>query len=149
MRQFLVVSLAVGWIVCVLGCGSKGGSIPTIPVEGKVTVDGKAPAGPFLLLFTSQSADIPTINGIVKADGTFTMTTNKPDDGAPEGTYTVTTAPDALNPATTPNVKPITVKIAKPESGSVLPLEINLESAGPAGMMLSPLPKPGMEKIRQ
>ncbi|MHB0960594.1 MAG: hypothetical protein ACYC0X_32330 [Pirellulaceae bacterium] len=146
MRQFLVVSLAVGWMLCVLGCGSKGGTIPTIPVEGKVTVDGKAPAGPFRLVFMSEAADIPTINGNVKADGTFTLTTNKPDDGAPEGTYTVTAGPDSLSPATTPNVKPTTVKIAKPESGSVLTLELNLESAGPGGMMLSPLPKPGMEQ---
>ena len=146
MRQFLVVALAVGWMSCVVGCSSKEGAIPTIPVDGKVTVDGKDPAGPFMLVLTPETAGVPTINGMVKADGSFKLTTNKPGDGAPEGSYKVSAGPDPLYPATTPNVKPSTIQIAKPASGGVLTLEVKLESAGPmGGMMMSPLPKPGME----
>jgi hypothetical protein len=149
VRQFLVVGVAVLGMLCVVGCGAKKGAIPTIPVDGKVTVDGKTPLGPFLLIFTPETPGGVTINGYVKADGSFKLTTNKPDDGAAPGSYKVVTGPDPLYPATTPNVKPITVQIAAPTSGSVLKLEINLESAGPAGgMMSSPLPKPGMEGQR-
>ena len=100
------------WVV-----GQKEDRLATIPVDGKVTVDGKTPTGPFMLILTPDAAGVPTINGYVKADGTFKLTTNKPEDGAPEGSYKVTAGPDPLYPMTTPNVKPITVQIAKPASG--------------------------------
>lgn len=143
MRKLLVALVALGWVVCIGGCTGQKGGIPTIPVEGKVTVDGKAPSGPFRLMLRSSDESIPTINGNVQKDGTFKLTTNQPDDGAPEGTYEVTVGPDALYPASTPNVKPTTLTISKPSSGKVLTIEVNLESAGaPGAMLTSPLPPP-------
>jgi hypothetical protein len=143
VRKLFVALVAMGWMVCLTGCGAKSGAIPTIPVEGKVTIDGKAPAGPFRIELQSDDAKIPVINGYVKADGSFKLTTNQPEDGAPEGNFKVTVGPDPLYPATTPNVKPTTLTIAKPTSGKVATVELNLESAGPAGgMIMSPLPPP-------
>lgn len=76
------------------GCGGGGGDrLSTVPAGGTVYVDDQ-PAGAGTLTLTpvaSGEGDTrPVIGGEVQADGTFTLTTYDPGDGAPAGDYSAT-----------------------------------------------------------
>jgi len=127
-----LVGLAIG-----CGGGAGEGRVPTIPVKGKLFVDGK-PLGPVLMNLSCNPPNekIPVINAYVKADGTFVLKTYEDGDGAPEGKYDVRLTMDPMSPGNVPQIKPATVEIKKPASGT-LDLEVKLEGTG---QMVSPLP---------
>jgi len=142
---FIVV---VGF-VALAGCGggsSEGPRLPTIPVKGKLTIDGK-PAGNLMLTFSPVAADQSedkavnkTVSALVKQDGTFVLQTYKENDGAPVGSYKVTVtgnvplSPDMTSMPTQPPIcKPYTVDIQKPADGKPLEIEVKLEASGEAG----------------
>ena len=79
-------------LVFVLGCGS--GQKPAIPVKGQVFYKDSQPAAGALVVFHPIPADSsPTAvkpSGEVREDGSFSLTTYKPGDGAPAGEYAVT-----------------------------------------------------------
>lgn len=129
------------------GCGSsEPDRLETIPVEGTLLVDGKPPGRLLLQLVPTSTASEglqnPGVNGYVKEDGTFTLTTYEPDDGAPEGTYNVNLTMDPMAAPNVPGVKPATVEIKKPEGGGTLSLEVRLEGTGAT---MTGLPRPGQE----
>jgi hypothetical protein len=72
-------------------CG-RSGHKPVYPVRGQVFVDGQPAAQAFVVLHpegeVNPQADRPY--GHVGADGSFTLTTYDPGDGAPAGEYVVT-----------------------------------------------------------
>ena len=124
--------------VSLLGCGGGGGSgkqLPTVPVSGKLMVDGK-PTGNCSIIFTPLTDDSDpdkllrkTASASVAADGSFTLRTYKDGDGAIPGKYTVTIASD---PANSVDMKPVPgvfagdVEIKKDSS----PLEVALKGNG-------------------
>lgn len=80
---------AVLALASLTGCGER--RPPTYPVTGKVTFpDGKPLAGG-TVEFESEVASAEGLNarGEIQADGTFSMTTYEPDDGAIEGRHRV------------------------------------------------------------
>jgi hypothetical protein len=86
MKRWSCVIVAVLFAVCLCGCGSG-----VYPVEGKVVWKDGLPAKE---LEGSQVVfDLPerqtSARGIVQADGTFRLTTNKPNDGALAGEHKV------------------------------------------------------------
>jgi hypothetical protein len=131
----LFAALAVTGI---LGCGSSADTrvhVPTIPVKGKLLVDGK-PFGPCVVYFAALNPDpdpkksVPTVTGQVKSDGSFVLTTYASGDGAPEGTYHVSLGADISNIlAKVPACKPLDVEIEDSEA-SPPELEIQLEATG-------------------
>jgi hypothetical protein len=74
------------------GCGN--GEKPAVPVQGQLFYKGSQSATGAMVVFhplpadTSSTAIKPT--GEVREDGSFSLTTYKADDGAPEGEYAVT-----------------------------------------------------------
>ena len=74
-------------LVGVAGCGSKG----PYPVRGKLEYDDGKPlkelAG-FRVTFTAEALGKSAI-GDIQEDGTFRLTSEKPDDGAYPGEYKV------------------------------------------------------------
>jgi len=86
-RAGMAAALAVTLLAC---CGCSTGS-RTYPVRGKVLYKGQPAAGAKVIFHPKQDADLkaPHPGGIVAADGFFTLTSYKPDDGAPAGDYTV------------------------------------------------------------
>ncbi len=72
-------------LLCVIatGCGS---SVKTYPVSGKIEVEGGGSPKQGTVIFSNDKG---TAQGIIQSDGSFKLTTDKPDDGAPEGTYKV------------------------------------------------------------
>jgi hypothetical protein len=78
--------LAVACLLVLSGCGQRPA---LVPVSGRVTLDGKP------LKFGSvmiQPAAGPAARGTIQADGSFTVGTFKPGDGAIVGPATVRVA---------------------------------------------------------
>lgn len=80
------------------GCGGSGDNLSTASVTGKVTRNGQPVSGGTVMLSPRASADKKgppgkPAAGEVGADGTFTLTTYKKDDGAIVGKHQVTYTP--------------------------------------------------------
>jgi hypothetical protein len=90
-EPFLFVLVAAA--AAVGGCNRET-RVPVFPVTGKVTFQGKAPAGAQVVLVPVNGASAgatgvaPT--AIVQSDGTFSVTSYEPEDGAPAGDYVAT-----------------------------------------------------------
>jgi hypothetical protein len=78
------------WVALLPGCGPQ--PLKTVPLSGKVTVNGK-PAARAKVFFTPVTPldgkpILPSAE--TAADGTFRVSTLLPDDGLPPGEYAVT-----------------------------------------------------------
>ena len=89
VRRCLVVAIFPS-LLFLSGCSEK--RVEVFPVSGKVTYKGQAPTGATVVLHPADAAKTgdfaPT--GTVKSDGTFSITSYDPDDGAPQGEYVAT-----------------------------------------------------------
>jgi hypothetical protein len=76
------------------GCTSQGPTLPaTVEARGKVLLpDGRPLPGGRVTLNPQAATEVEAF-GDVNPDGTFTLTTYKPGDGAVPGTYVVTVSP--------------------------------------------------------
>ena len=81
----LIVGLLLAGVV---GCG--GEPDPPVPVSGKVLYGGKPVEGATVTFLPAESGR--SASGKTGADGAFTLTTNKTNDGAKPGEYVVTIA---------------------------------------------------------
>ena len=90
-------------VVSLAGCGRK-----TYPVEGKVVWSDGQPAtelAGYGVTFESAEANVGA-EGVVKADATFTLSTERPDDGALPGKHRVALSPpDPLHDVDRPRPK--------------------------------------------
>lgn len=78
------------------GCSSSStdpNALTPHPVTGKVMYDGKPAAGVIVTFLPIDAPTVPQIprnpQGTTKEDGTFSLTTYKEEDGAPEGGYQI------------------------------------------------------------
>ncbi|MEX2138236.1 MAG: hypothetical protein WD894_03190 [Pirellulales bacterium] len=86
--QIRITIAAVACLLCA-GCGDNW-QAETQPVTGSVTVNGQPPTGALVHLYpVAERVDKrnSTPWGKVQPDGTFSLTTYEPDDGAPLGEY--------------------------------------------------------------
>ena len=67
------------------GCGPRRPA--TVPVKGRVTLDGK-PVADAAVMFEPEAGGVPA-RGSTAADGSFTLTTFERDDGAIAGRHRV------------------------------------------------------------
>ena len=149
LAQLAVLSVS---ILLISGCGdSSPPRLPTIPVEGRLLIDGK-PYGPvgsidFSPVYSGEpdfKNPLPGASGTVADDGSFVLKTYEDADGIPEGNYEVALTPDVFGADEIPSdiqevpaVKPFTIEIKQPESGT-LKLEIKLETDPSGGSMAEP-----------
>lgn len=103
-KQFLRL---VAWLVTLTslfsvasGCGAGGMSVPsTAPVKGVVKLKGKPARGIRVRFYQDGALEtgfVPT--GDTGPDGSFTMSTGAPQNGAPPGKYLVTFERPMLDP---------------------------------------------------
>lgn len=130
VRTWILLSVVTSALA--FGCGGGGDGVPklpTIPVEGKLMVDGK-PFGPVEIVLTPSPADPKTKKhsprGKASLEGAFTLSTYKEGDGAPEGAYDVTLVPDVMTMAAIPDVRPAKITIKK--SGTKMELSVSLDT---------------------
>jgi hypothetical protein len=97
-RQHSRASRRLGILVLILVCFSTASCTsdnhkPVFPVRGQVFYQGR-PAKGAVVFFHPQGAESEPESlhplGVVGADGSFRLTTYRPDDGAPAGAYSVT-----------------------------------------------------------
>jgi len=85
-------SLAALLLAAIAGCGDD--RLDVYPVSGKVLVQGKPAAGAEVIFYTQEEElrkpGVPIPKGEVAEDGSFSLTSYEPDDGAPAGEYAVT-----------------------------------------------------------
>jgi hypothetical protein len=78
--------------VTLSGCGNR--SIPTYRVSGKVMfADGKPLEGGWVCCESVQGAHIPSSRGQIQPDGSFQLSTYRPNDGAVEGEFRALVTP--------------------------------------------------------
>lgn len=84
----------IGCLLAVsLGCGGDD-RVKLYPVTGIVTVKGQPAEGAQVVLFLADESlrggGHPLPSGVTGPDGTFSLSSFKPNDGAPAGDYQVT-----------------------------------------------------------
>lgn len=79
--------LAAFAVIVSSGCGSN--SPKTVPVTGKISYNGQ-PLSSGTVMLIPETADGYGATGQILEDGTFKLTSFKPNDGAAPGTYKVT-----------------------------------------------------------
>lgn len=133
----LVVSLA--------GCGGSGDSTPklsTVPVSGKVTLDGSS-FGPGTIEFIpseGEGGETRLASGTIDAEGAFTLGSYTEDDGAVPGNYHVRIAKDsAADPSAASGLVTEELTVTVPAEGSEsLSVDLKSKSAGAGDTLMSP-----------
>jgi hypothetical protein len=89
--RFGTTALALATLL-LTGCGESIKRLEVHPVQGKITYQGKSPAGAIVVLHPVDNSepDRPRPTAKVEDDGTFVVKTYNPADGAPPGKYKVT-----------------------------------------------------------
>ncbi|MCS7237758.1 MAG: carboxypeptidase-like regulatory domain-containing protein [Thermoguttaceae bacterium] len=87
MARVFLGLIVVGALGCSRGGQSRPAPVKTYPVRGTVTFQGK-PLPDATVLFRSKDGKW-TASGRTDSNGTFTLTTFNPGDGAPAGEYMV------------------------------------------------------------
>jgi hypothetical protein len=111
------------------------------PVEGKVLYNGEPAVGAVVIFHPKEDDSITTLrpSGVVGEDGTFTLSTTKPGDGAATGEYLVTIVwPEQAKPG-----KPSFSMEPPPEP----PDRLNGRYADRAKSGLSAVVKPGKNRL--
>ena len=88
VRQLVAAAAAVA----AAGCGASPPAPPpkTVPVTGKVILPGGQPLTAGRVAFKPKDTAAQEAIGEVAADGTFTLTSYRQDDGATPGQYVAT-----------------------------------------------------------
>ncbi|VTS05563.1 hypothetical protein [Tuwongella immobilis] len=103
----MILGVAVLSLALLSGCSSE---IPVYPVSGKVTLEGKPMMGGGSIAFIPlDNQPGKTAGGEIAADGTYSLTTNVPNDGCMTGKFRVViTQVTEQEPESTPDgEKPI------------------------------------------
>src|SRR5262245_27620406 len=85
--------LLLGFLsLAISGCGGRE---PTYPVTGKIVYkdDGTPAAAGVIVMFESTKDPYPRATGAIKPDGSFTLSTDRPENGAIEGPHRVCIQP--------------------------------------------------------
>jgi hypothetical protein len=96
-------------LVAALLAASCSGASSLHPVQGKVTYQGGPAKGAVVVFHPKASDDLKTMrpSGVVDENGTFTLSTIKPGDGAAAGDYVVTiTWPEEAKPGKVTSTEP-------------------------------------------
>jgi len=91
-----VWAIVTGVAATVIGCDNRE---PTYPVSGKVVYkDDGAPAGAGVsVVFESTKEPYQRAAGVIGSDGTFVLSTDRPDNGAIQGEHRVCISPMAAD----------------------------------------------------
>ena len=122
-------------ILCATSLGCSGSGV--YPVEGQVTWKDGRPATDLAgsLVFFENAEKKTNSRGSIQADGTFKLTTNKENDGAPAGEHTVLLIEVGRK------------SLGGPDASAIAPSKIDTRYATPATSDLRATVNPGPNKI--
>ena len=100
--QRLYFFAIVAVILSIAACGKSDGRVKVYPVHGKVLVKGTPAEGARVVFYPVaeelKKRGMPVPDATTNSEGVFKVTSFQPNDGAPEGEYTVSIT--WLEPAT-------------------------------------------------
>jgi hypothetical protein len=107
-------------LAVVAGCGNSDAGVPvtTHPVKGKVLLPDGKPLSQGVITFVPTKQPGREATAKIESDGTFTLTTQHPNDGAAEGDYRVTIVSDLSVPGAKPGSKRLVVNPKYEEENS-------------------------------
>jgi hypothetical protein len=129
MLQRLPVFLLILGLLLFAGCGYQRPALPApVPARGKVLLPSGQPLRGGRIQLNRLDPPLVDAFGDVGSDGSFTLTTYQPDDGAVPGRYVVTISPynyhhKSGSPVKLDNAAQIPVKYLETET-SKLEVEI-------------------------
>src|SRR5215468_7048042 len=85
--RLLIHAAGVAAVLALVGCGKGGPKL--VPVRGKVTIEGRDPAGVGVTFVKVGTEPQVRASGPVKPDGSFPLKTYPHGDGAEPGKYKV------------------------------------------------------------
>lgn len=90
-RHTWQLAAAFAAVVAIVGCNRET-RVPVFPVSGKVTFQGRPPVGALVVLapVNGSGTDGVAPTATVQNDGSFSITSYEPGDGAPDGDYVAT-----------------------------------------------------------
>ena len=100
-------------------------------MTGKLTLDGQAPDGAKLVLHPTNVQGEPTgaaPNARVGGDGSFSVSSYSPNDGAPPGEYVVTVEWYKVSPEGAPGPNVIPKEYASPKTS---PIKVTIKAGAP------------------
>lgn len=134
--------LLVSALATLPGCGPSITPIDTAPVSGTATFNGK-PLKDYRVFFYNETAAAPEpANGLVQADGSFTLSVREPGDGAMIGPNKIWLTYDPKLPDEVPGME---TGLPPPKPSVVLPKKFN--SATTSGLMVE-VPKEGLKDYK-
>ena len=92
VRLSPALRLRLYWMLFFAAIAGCGGGTPKYPVHGKVTLPDGSPFVGAVVEFTAKEG-INGAAGVVQSDGTYTLSSEGQDDGAPAGAYRVRLIP--------------------------------------------------------
>ena len=121
------------WIMFLGGCGSSG----VHPVDGQVVWKDGTPAKDLAgsLVFFELPEKQTSSRGSIQTDGSFKLTTDKENDGAPAGEHTVLVIEVGRK------------SLGGPDASAIAPGKIDTRYATPATSDLRATVKPGKNKL--
>lgn len=133
----LLMALCLSALLGSFGCGKNGSDLPTVPVTGKITLNG-TPLEGATVSFASNLPDAKPANGVTDAQGNYRLQTyisgTSQTDGALPGDYVVmVTKFDAGN-----QQKPTAEEAAKQATATQKALEGVAKTGQPTGMPGAP-----------
>ena len=116
-RARLLTALLIAMTTVSPGC-SRRDRLPTYPVTGKVTFpDGNALPGGRIVFQSMEQSGLQAW-GLIQDDGTFSLRTYEPGDGAVSGKHRIAVNPPRKNPQQPPT-HPIHVRLMRPETSGL------------------------------
>jgi hypothetical protein len=109
-----------------VGCSKSESGVSVYPVRGTATYGENPAAGARVTFYATSQIDekTPIPTAVVEADGSFQLTSYKPNDGAPAGEYSVTVTwfnppPEGVNPESYSPADKLAGRYATPDKTSL------------------------------
>jgi hypothetical protein len=107
-RRKLLITCGAAWFLGILpGCRDRDATpvLPTYEVKGRVLLASGQPLSVGRIYFVPRSEPALAALGEIGPDGSFTLATYKPGDGAVPGDYRVRIEPTPANPRALPKAR--------------------------------------------
>jgi hypothetical protein len=123
-------------LLLVVGCGGHESAARLYPVRGTVTLEDGSPLTRGMVVFEAQAGGAAvTARGVVKADGSYELSTRQTGDGVPPGKYRV-------------QINPMDHRSEVPDEEKNLPYDIKYTKFETSGLEYEVKPGPNGYSIR-
>ncbi len=117
-RRLILLGFVLSVCPGLVGCGGSSG-VKTQKVTGKVTDSGGGPVKGATVTFTGSGSKAYSASGVTGDDGSYSLATNEPGDGAPPGEYAI-----AISDANGQGLKPTPSNATVADKANTIDLKV-------------------------